>query len=483
MSRSLSKLKLQKDQIEFQQRRFQSQKQSSLANQSSAIRLPDTSAVLSSSVPGEVFQVQTSLQHPTRYHVQQKQRDQVATYLSQSAGNTKVVLNKLLQPRHDNLTGPSSAPGGPGASAPASPLARLNLSTSADQVTDYDIIDDLVQLESTLGGNAQFSSTLPTIDRNTLTIFNATPAANLAVYDQSKTSSSCPPEIVPKQEYMEDDRVNYLQDRVKKDNHNRIERRRRYNINDRIKELGTLIPRSSDPDMRWNKGSILKAAVDHMRELQSKIALAQQMEKSHQEMKVVSKRLLLRIQDLELSMKSHGLEIPPMQEQQEIMEAVLKPDPHIFNSAEFSREEEYEVANFPSQTVSNALLGPGLKQEKISPSPLSLQPNIPSIGNEQHISPANYQNHDLNQMQHIPGVVGGIQQLQYNQDPSGDIIFTSVQDQAPLPLSDPLMTYPGTVQSFSNLLNQPEDITFEDVMMEEDPIRTDIFLSDALNQS
>lgn len=32
------------------------------------------------------------------------------------------------------ILGPSSAPGGPGASAPASPLARLNLSTSADQV-------------------------------------------------------------------------------------------------------------------------------------------------------------------------------------------------------------------------------------------------------------------------------------------------------------------------------------------------------------
>ena len=33
-------------------------------------------------------------------------------------------------------------------------------------------------------------------------------------------------------------------DRRKKDIHNMIERRRRYNINDRIKELGTLLPRS-----------------------------------------------------------------------------------------------------------------------------------------------------------------------------------------------------------------------------------------------
>lgn len=41
------------------------------------------------------------------------------------------------------IAGPSSAPGGhlPGQSAPASPLARLNLSTSADQDTVCKIVD------------------------------------------------------------------------------------------------------------------------------------------------------------------------------------------------------------------------------------------------------------------------------------------------------------------------------------------------------
>ena len=48
-----------------------------------------------------------------------------------------------------------------------------------------------------------------------------------------------------------------LQDRQKKDNHNAIERRRRFNINDRIKELGTLLPKQ-DPEMRPNKGSYYK---------------------------------------------------------------------------------------------------------------------------------------------------------------------------------------------------------------------------------
>ncbi|KAF3859560.1 hypothetical protein F7725_021959 [Dissostichus mawsoni] len=58
-------------------------------------------------------------------------------------------------------------------------------------------------------------------------------------------------------------------ERQKKNNHNLIERRRRYNINYRIKELGTLIPKSNDPDMRWNKGTILKASVEYIKWLQS----------------------------------------------------------------------------------------------------------------------------------------------------------------------------------------------------------------------
>eukprot|EP00092_Neocalanus_flemingeri_P001673 GFUD01001784.1.p1 GENE.GFUD01001784.1~~GFUD01001784.1.p1 ORF type:complete len:136 (+),score=38.49 GFUD01001784.1:363-770(+) len=62
-------------------------------------------------------------------------------------------------------------------------------------------------------------------------------------------------------------------DRVKKDNHNIIERRRRYTINDRITELGTLLPKQNEQyyeivrDVRQNKGSILKASVDYIRHL------------------------------------------------------------------------------------------------------------------------------------------------------------------------------------------------------------------------
>ena len=42
-------------------------------------------------------------------------------------------------------------------------------------------------------------------------------------------------------------------ERHRKDVHNEIERRRRYHINDRIKELGTMLP-ATEQDAKQNKG-------------------------------------------------------------------------------------------------------------------------------------------------------------------------------------------------------------------------------------
>eukprot|EP00069_Balaena_mysticetus_P009580 bmy_01234T0 len=86
-------------------------------------------------------------------------------------------------------------------------------------------------------------------------------------------------------------------ERQKKDNHNLIERRRRFNINDRIKELGTLIPKSNDPDMRWNKGTILKASVDYIRKLQREQQRAKELENRQKKLEHANRHLLLRIQE------------------------------------------------------------------------------------------------------------------------------------------------------------------------------------------
>ena len=81
-----------------------------------------------------------------------------------------------------------------------------------------------------------------------------------------------------------------------------VERRRRYNINDRIKELGTLLPKQNEQyydivrDVRQNKGSILKASVDYIkilkREKERKIHIEEKCKKHEQ----INRKLLIKLQ-------------------------------------------------------------------------------------------------------------------------------------------------------------------------------------------
>ncbi|KFV09214.1 Transcription factor EB, partial [Tauraco erythrolophus] len=87
-------------------------------------------------------------------------------------------------------------------------------------------------------------------------------------------------------------------ERQKKDNHNLIERRRRFNINDRIKELGMLIPKANDLDVRWNKGTILKASVDYIKRMQKDLQRSRDLENHSRRLEMTNKQLLLRIQGL-----------------------------------------------------------------------------------------------------------------------------------------------------------------------------------------
>ncbi|XP_062054582.1 transcription factor EC isoform X1 [Lepus europaeus] len=121
------------------------------------------------------------------------------------------------------------------------------------------------------------------------------------------TSASCPSSLPMKREITETDTKTLAKERQKKDNHNLIERRRRYNINYRIKELGTLIPKSNDPDMRWNKGTILKASVEYIKWLQKEQQRARELERRQKKLEQANRRLLLRIQELEIQARAHGL--------------------------------------------------------------------------------------------------------------------------------------------------------------------------------
>ena len=92
---------------------------------------------------------------------------------------------------------------------------------------------------------------------------------------ESLLASSCPPDPT--------EAMIWTKQRQKKENHNKIERRRRYNINDRIQELGMLLSREAGkysnvipPNLKYTKGTILKSSVDFMKETQREVKYLEQ---------------------------------------------------------------------------------------------------------------------------------------------------------------------------------------------------------------
>lgn len=93
-----------------------------------------------------------------------------------------------------------------------------------------------------------------------------------------------------------------------------VERRRRFNINDRIKELGTLLPKNNDPyyevvrDVRPNKGTILKSSVDYIKCLKHEVTRLKQNEIRQKQIEHQNRRLLLRIQVIEIQQQHHQIQ-------------------------------------------------------------------------------------------------------------------------------------------------------------------------------
>ncbi|XP_051824467.1 transcription factor E3 isoform X2 [Antechinus flavipes] len=269
----------------------------------------------SAQVPVEVLKVQTHLENPTRYHLQQARRQQVKQYLSTTLG-PKLASQALTPPPAEGTSAERSQPAA--GSAPNSPMALLNIGSSSEKEID-DVIDEIISLESSyndemLGylpggpGGLQLPSTLP-VSGNLLDVYSGPSAVTPAV----PVSNSCPAELTSiKQEISENEAKALLKERQKKDNHNLIERRRRFNINDRIKELGTLIPKSSDPEIRLNKGTILKASVDYIRKLQKEQQRAKDLESRQRVLEQANRSLQLRVQELELQAQIHGLPLSPV---------------------------------------------------------------------------------------------------------------------------------------------------------------------------
>ncbi|XP_064154058.1 transcription factor EB-like isoform X2 [Anguilla rostrata] len=330
------RLQLMRDQQqqEEQRERQQQQQQQAAARQYAQHRMPapPTPAINAPAhyqapmqVPVEVLRVQTHLENPTDYHIRQSQRQQLKQFLSTTYATKQAVhavTGTQPSPPPPPLVQPASAPGpalmpspcmrteqlitSAGNSAPNSPMAMLNICSSQEKEMD-DVIDDIISLQSSYDDISAYidpvvhmPNTLP-LSSSHMDVYTGPGMSGPAI---AMTSNSCPANLAVKKELSEARAM--AKERQKKDNHNLIERRRRFNINDRIKELGTMIPKTNDLDSRWNKGTILKASVDYIKRMQRDMQRTKEVENNFKRMEMTNKQLWLRIQELEMQARVHG---------------------------------------------------------------------------------------------------------------------------------------------------------------------------------
>ena len=185
-------------------------------------------------------------------------------------------------------------------------FGNFEIDSILETISSHDNEDQQMNIEipiNSLPSSYTFSNTVPTHPPPG-SMFNYFPhspsTSNFNVMPgQTSAVMSCPAHLglqKPENYGGQLDMKQYTKDRQKKDNHNAIERRRRFNINDRIKELGTLLPKQ-DPEMRPNKGTILKSSVDYIQSLQGE-QLQWQRERE---------AMTARIGQLENCLRKHGI--------------------------------------------------------------------------------------------------------------------------------------------------------------------------------
>ncbi|XP_041836896.1 transcription factor EB isoform X2 [Melanotaenia boesemani] len=331
-SRIGMRMQLMRDQLQQEEQRERQQQNAALQYMQHRMAAPPapTPAIStpqqyqSMQVPVEVLKVQTHLENPTDYHIRQSRRQQVKEYLSTTYATKQTVqaVTGLMPPSSPTNMAPAggSAPAPPplhsphmrteqlmsGSSAPNSPMAMLNIGSSHEKEMD-EVIDNIISMQSsyddvqTYIDPIQMPNTLP-LSSSHLDVYTGPGMKGPAI---TMTSNSCPANLTIKRELSEARAL--AKERQKKDNHNLIERRRRFNINDRIKELGTMIPKTNDLDVRWNKGTILRASVEYIKRMQKDVQRSREVENNFKRMEMANKQLVLRIQELEMQARLHGL--------------------------------------------------------------------------------------------------------------------------------------------------------------------------------
>jgi hypothetical protein len=232
--------------------------------------------------------VQTRLENPTKYHLEQMCRKQ-------------------------SLVGDDS------------PLTQTTMLPQEESSPDSEItseMDDQLNDDATCGSidsNTHGISITPRLSTTVTgdhagSVFLSSSLSKDGLDSSSRHSSSCPTNILSAKAKIglpltEDEMRLVIRDRQKKDNHNMIERRRRFNINDRIKELGTLLPKGTDLDTKQNKGTILRASVDYIKILRRQYDNASLIDERCHILAEQNLALQERIKDLERKCVSNGIPI------------------------------------------------------------------------------------------------------------------------------------------------------------------------------
>ncbi|XP_069178483.1 transcription factor EC isoform X2 [Procambarus clarkii] len=259
--------------------------------------------------------------------------------------------------------------------------------TSSSKVED--VIDEILNLEEGLDAG----DTLKPYDRQSS---NPAPVVNnggpgsicdllgLNSYVGKTSSASDGGQVKTETSGNDQQMVAFIKDRQKKDNHNMIERRRRFNINDRIKELATLLPKSNEPyfelvrDLRHNKGQILKASVDYIRRLKLDIEYNKEVEAKRRALEQQNRQLHLRIQELESRLRTNGIKVDETNIDQSLLLSTLIKSEVVNNTGGQNDMKKELLEDFTSGAFNLDLMdddGPAFTSDPVFSSPQVSSPN------------------------------------------------------------------------------------------------------------
>ncbi|UJR26920.1 hypothetical protein I4U23_008229 [Adineta vaga] len=243
--------------------------------------------------PAQLIQtVQTRLENPTKYHLEQMCRKQTLVADDETSTNT-VILPQTLQREE------------------SSPDSEIT-SEMDDQLNDDTTCGSIDSTSRGINITPRLSTTLT--GDHVGSIYLSSSISKDSNDSISHHSSSCPTNILSAKAKIglpltDDEMRLVIRDRQKKDNHNMIERRRRFNINDRIKELGTLLPKGTDLDLKQNKGTILRASVDYIKILRRQYENTSLVEQKCQLLTEHNLALQDRVRELEKKCLSNNISV------------------------------------------------------------------------------------------------------------------------------------------------------------------------------